>query len=57
MGSPVSAVIANLVMKHVEQKALATAPVSLRFGSDLWIISYLWFLEKNWYCTAAFKLY
>ena len=27
MGSPVSAVIANMVMEHVEQRALATSPV------------------------------
>ena len=27
MGSPVSAVIANMVMEDVEQKALATSPV------------------------------
>ena len=31
MGSPVSAVIANLVMVDVEQRALASVPVSLSF--------------------------
>ena len=31
MGSPVSAVIANLVMEDVEQSALASVPVSLSF--------------------------
>ena len=30
-GSPVSAVIANLVMENVEQRALASAPVFLSF--------------------------
>ena len=31
MGSPVSAVIANMVMEGVEQRALATSPVKLFF--------------------------
>jgi hypothetical protein len=39
MGSPVSAVIANLVMEDVEQRALASVPVSLsiwkRFVDDV----------------------
>ena len=36
MGSPVSAVIANLVMEDIEHRALTTAPVSpLRFVDDV----------------------
>ena len=31
MGPPVSAVIANLVMKHVEQRALTSSPVKPLF--------------------------
>jgi hypothetical protein len=31
MGSPVSAVIANLLMENVEQSALASFPVSLSY--------------------------
>jgi hypothetical protein len=31
MGSPVSAVISNFVMEDVEQRALASVPVSLSF--------------------------
>ena len=34
MGSPVSAVIANLVMEDVEQRALASAPVNPSFLSE-----------------------
>ena len=39
MGSPLSDVIANLVMEDIEYRALTTAPVSLRSaGSDLLMI-------------------
>ena len=31
MGSPVSAVITNIVMEHLEQRALATSPVKSLF--------------------------
>ena len=35
MGSPVSAVIANMVIEDVEQRALATSPVKPFFGNDM----------------------
>ena len=35
MGSPVSAVIANVIMEDVEQRALATSPVKPFFGNDI----------------------
>ena len=41
MGSPVSAVIANMVMDHVEQRALATSPVKPFF----WKMSMMLFLR------------
>ena len=37
MGSPVSAIIANIYMEYLEQKALSTAPHPLGSGRDLWI--------------------
>jgi len=35
MGSPVSAVIANLDMEEFEERAIAQRPINLRFGNDM----------------------
>ena len=37
MGSPVSPIVANLYMEHLEQKALNTAPHPLGSGASLWM--------------------
>ena len=38
MGSPVSAILANLYREYLEQKALSTAPHPLGSGAGLWMI-------------------
>ena len=46
MGSPVSAVIANMVMEEVEQRALATSPGPF-FGNDMSMMLFLRYLEMK----------
>ena len=41
MGSPVSAVIANMVMEDVKQRALATSPVKPFSGNDMSMMLFL----------------
>ena len=43
MGSPVSAVIANLVMEDIEHRALTTAPVSPSFWKRF--VFFLFFIQ------------
>ena len=38
MGSPISPIVANLFMKDLETRALATAPFPLHSGKGLWMI-------------------
>ena len=48
MGSPVSAVIANMVMEDVEQRALATSPVKPFFsGNDMSMMLFLRYPEMK----------
>ena len=37
MGSPVSAIVANLYMEYLEQKALSTAPNPSGSGTGMWM--------------------
>ena len=37
MGSPVSAIVANLYMEYLEQKALSTAPHPPGSGAGMWM--------------------
>ena len=55
MGSPVSAVIANMVMEDVEQRALATSPVKPLFGNDMLIMLSLRYPETNGASPDAFE--
>ena len=48
MGSPVSAVIANMVMEDVEQRALATSPVKPFSGNDMSMMLFLRYLAMKW---------
>ena len=54
MGSPVSVVIANLVMKYVEEKALSTSPWRIQFGRGMLMMfsaRYQEMLFLNFWCT------
>ena len=47
MGSPVSAVIANMVMEDVEQRALATSPLNPFSGNDVSMMLFLRYPENE----------
>ena len=55
MGSPVSAIIANMVMEDVEQRALATSPVKPFFGNDMLMMLSLRYTETNGASPDAFE--
>ena len=47
MGSPVSAVIANMVKEDVEQRALATSPLNPFSGNDVSMMLFLRYPENE----------
>ena len=47
MGSPVSVVIANMVIEDVEQKALANSPVKPFSGNDMSVMLFLRYPEMK----------
>ena len=48
MGSPLSAVIANLVMEDVEQRALASSTVKPLFGNVMLTMSFQRYPKMKW---------
>ena len=55
MGSLVSAVIANMVMEDVEQRALATSLVKPLSGNDMSMMLFLRYLEMK--RSASYRIW